>query len=108
MNVKTADLKNNLSKYLRRVRAGKTLTVFDRDTAIATISPVVVAPADQDPAWQRERAVIIAKFAKVGLVATPPLNRPPKQIFHDIIPVLAPDGRTDINTIDLVRGGRDY
>ena len=44
MNVKTAELKNNLSRYLRRVRAGKTLTVFDRDTAIAVLSPVPTSP----------------------------------------------------------------
>ncbi len=108
MNVKTADLKNNLSKYLRRVRAGKTLTVFDRDTPIATLSPVVPAAPDDDAAWQRERAATIAKYAKAGLHLTPPLKRPPPFPLADIIPTLAPDGRTDIKTIDLVRGGRDY
>ena len=108
MNVKTADLKNNLSKYLRRVRAGKTFTVFDRDTPIATLSPVVPAATDDDVAWQRERAATIAKYAKAGVHITPPLKRPPSPIFADIMPSVAPDGRTDIKTIDLVRGGRDY
>lgn len=34
-----ADLKANLSAYLRKVRAGRTLTVLDRDTPIARIVP---------------------------------------------------------------------
>jgi antitoxin (DNA-binding transcriptional repressor) of toxin-antitoxin stability system len=35
-----ADLKANLSKHLRRVRAGRTVTVFDRDVPIAQIIPL--------------------------------------------------------------------
>lgn len=105
MNVKTADLKNNLSKYLRRVREGKTVTVFDRDKPIATIAPVVT---DDDVSWQRERASIIAKYAKAGIKITPPLKRPPPHPLADLEPTVAPDGRRDINTVELVRGRRDY
>lgn len=36
--VKIADLKANLSRHLRDVRGGRSLTVFDRDTPIATLS----------------------------------------------------------------------
>jgi len=35
-----ADLKAHLSEHLRKVRAGRTLTVFDRDTPVARIVPV--------------------------------------------------------------------
>ena len=34
-----ADLKANLSRHLRRVRGGRTLTVFDRSTPVAQIVP---------------------------------------------------------------------
>jgi antitoxin (DNA-binding transcriptional repressor) of toxin-antitoxin stability system len=39
MKVGIADLKAHLSQHLRRVRAGRTLTVLDRDTPIARIVP---------------------------------------------------------------------
>jgi prevent-host-death family protein len=34
-----ADLKAHLSQHLRKVRAGRTLTVVDRDTPVAQIIP---------------------------------------------------------------------
>jgi prevent-host-death family protein len=34
-----ADLKAHLSEHLRKVRAGRTLTVLDRDTPVAQIVP---------------------------------------------------------------------
>lgn len=37
--VKVAELKARLSEYLRRVRRGHPLTVFDRETPIAHIVP---------------------------------------------------------------------
>lgn len=39
MNVNIADLKNNLSRHLARVREGTELTVLDRDTPVARIVP---------------------------------------------------------------------
>ena len=39
INVRIADLKSRLSEYLRNVRRGSSLTVFDRDTPIAKIVP---------------------------------------------------------------------
>jgi prevent-host-death family protein len=38
-SVNIADLKNNLSRYLARVREGAELTVLDRDTPVARILP---------------------------------------------------------------------
>ena len=37
--VGVADLKANLSRHLRRVRSGRTLTVLDRNTPVAQIVP---------------------------------------------------------------------
>jgi prevent-host-death family protein len=38
--VRIADLKARLSEYLRAVRRGESIAVFDRDTPIAQIVPV--------------------------------------------------------------------
>ena len=38
--VKIAELKARLSEYLRAVRRGETVAVFDRDTQVAQIVPV--------------------------------------------------------------------
>jgi len=38
-NVRIADLKSRLSAHLRKVRAGRAITVLDRDTPIAQIVP---------------------------------------------------------------------
>jgi len=53
-NVTTADLKNNLSRYLREVRAGEALTVLSRDVPVARLmplqprtSPLVTRPPDR-------------------------------------------------------------
>jgi len=43
-----ADLKAHLSEHLRKVRAGQTLTVVDRDTPVATIVPYETAAASLD------------------------------------------------------------
>lgn len=38
-SVGIADLKAHLSQHLRKVRAGRTLTILDRDTPVAQIVP---------------------------------------------------------------------
>ena len=38
--VKIADLKSHLSRHLRDVRAGGTLTILDRDTPVARLVPI--------------------------------------------------------------------
>jgi antitoxin (DNA-binding transcriptional repressor) of toxin-antitoxin stability system len=43
-SVNIADLKNNLSRHLARVRAGAELTVLDRDTPVARILPFAHRP----------------------------------------------------------------
>jgi prevent-host-death family protein len=43
-SVNIADLKNNLSRYLARVREGAELTVLDRDTPVARILPFAPRP----------------------------------------------------------------
>jgi prevent-host-death family protein len=58
--VRIAELKSQLSKYLRAVRRGETIAVLDRDTPVAQIVPVpgqaalrVRKPAPGTPAPNR-------------------------------------------------------
>ena len=44
--LRVAELKARLSQYLRAVRAGRSLTVFDRDTPVARLVPVEPGPGD--------------------------------------------------------------
>ena len=106
MNVKIADLKNNLSRYLARVRqTGETIIVCDRDEPIASLSPI---QQDADAEWRRYREECLARAKKIGLEIDIPLTRRNPVAKPKANPTIAPDGRTDIHTIDLVRGKRDY
>ena len=106
MKVKTAELKNNLSRYLRRVReTGETIVVYDRDKPIAMLGPL---PERElfDPKLKIELDQMQVRFAKVGLELRRPdvlLNRLPK-----IKPTPAPDGRTDTDSVQEMRQGRDW
>jgi len=54
--VRIAQLKAHLSEHLRRVRAGRTLTVFDRDTPVAKIVPYAAeAPLEIRRATRKPR-----------------------------------------------------
>jgi prevent-host-death family protein len=44
--LRVAELKARLSHYLRAVRDGRSLTVYDRDTPIARLVPVEPGPGD--------------------------------------------------------------
>jgi len=106
MNVKIADLKNNLSRYLARVRdTGETIIVCDRDEPVATLSPI---HRDDDAEWQRYREECLARAKQIGLKIEVPLQRPTRKCMPNVTPRTAPDRRTDIRTIDLTRKGRNY
>ena len=44
--LRVAELKARLSHYLHAVRAGRSLTVYDRDTPVARLVPMAPGPAD--------------------------------------------------------------
>jgi prevent-host-death family protein len=54
--VKIADLKNNLSRHLARVRRGGELTVFDRETPVARIVPFTPVAANGNRSAERSGA----------------------------------------------------
>ncbi len=47
MNVGTRELKNHLSRYLRRVRAGQVVRVTDRGKVVAEVRPVEKPSSDE-------------------------------------------------------------
>ncbi len=75
--VRIAELKAKLSEYLRVVRGGETIAVFDRETPVAQIVPV-----------RTPSALRIRKPAP----GTPPLNRvhlpKPAKLSIDIVQLL--------------------
>lgn len=70
--VKIADFKSRLSEHLRSVRAGRTLTILDRETPIARVVP-----------WRDRDA---------GLRSRPPLASAPK-LGRIKLPAPLPIGR---------------
>jgi len=61
--VKIADLKNNLSRHLARVRRGGVLTVYDRGTPVARIVPFVPRDGTKGRATAAERDQERARLA---------------------------------------------
>jgi antitoxin (DNA-binding transcriptional repressor) of toxin-antitoxin stability system len=106
VKVKTAELKNNLSRYLRRVReAGETILVYDRDKPVAILGPL---PAGEmlDPKQKVELDEMQLRFAEVGLELRQPsvlVKKLPK-----VKTTPAPDNRSDFITVQEMRRERDW
>jgi prevent-host-death family protein len=70
--VKIADLKNNLSRHLARVRQGREITVLDRDTPVARLVPFVAGEASGRRSSKNgtpEVAERIAELTKQGVLS---------------------------------------
>ena len=76
--VGVAELKARLSEYLRRVRAGGTVTVLDRNREIARIVPL----ESSDPLIVRKRSGLIRCLADIPLP-------PPLELDIDVLELLA-------------------
>ena len=76
--VRVADLKSKLSAHLRKVRAGRTVTVLDRTVPIARIVP-----------YEEEGGALTVR---TPLPDAPSLKQlplpPPLQLHHDIVELL--------------------
>ena len=109
MEVKTGDLKNNLSRYLKQVaQTGESLTILDRNRPVAKLTPWRGKKTTRKTAWEKEREKTLAKAAKLGIKITIPEKEPLPLWKNAIDPVIAPDGRTDINSVVEMRRERDY
>lgn len=106
MEVRIADLKNNLSRHLKTMqRKGESIIILDRNEPIGIISPITTS---EDIAWRLEREATLARAKQLGVKLTIPERRPGR--LDDILgkPTIAPDGRTDINTVVEMRAEKDY
>jgi antitoxin (DNA-binding transcriptional repressor) of toxin-antitoxin stability system len=81
--LRVAEFKAKLSAYLRQVRGGRELTIYDRDQPIARVIPIATAST----LAVREPAVRYAKLGDIPLA--PPLPR-----AGDIVDLLLEDRRS--------------
>lgn len=63
--VKIADLKNNLSRHLARVRKGAELTVLDRSTPVARLVPYVA----DDEAGEADGFTRVDELVRQGVLS---------------------------------------
>ena len=86
--VGTAELRQNLSAYLRRVERGERLVVTDRNRPVATLAPLGEAPG-------------LARLLAEGLVSTPeqPLEIKPVKLSRD---------SAGTRALEDVRGEHDF
>jgi prevent-host-death family protein len=76
MNVGTKQLKNNLSRYLRLVRAGERVVVTDRGVAVAELCSLAPSKRrDEDVLLELERAGIITRGGGRSRVVAPVVPR---------------------------------
>jgi antitoxin (DNA-binding transcriptional repressor) of toxin-antitoxin stability system len=109
MNVKTGELKNNLSRYLKRLaETGESITILDRDRPVAKITSIRGKRGAPESTWAKERIRLLAKAVKLGIKITIPEKEPGPLRGMKFRPQIAPDGRTDIETVNEMRREKDY
>jgi prevent-host-death family protein len=109
MRVKTADLKNNLSRYLQRLlQTRESITILHRNRPVARIVPLRGRAGASDAEWAEERESIQAKAARKGVKIRMTEEAPPPMKDLDVKPTPAPDRRTDIETVTRLRREKAY
>jgi prevent-host-death family protein len=79
-NVGIADLKAHLSRHLKAVRRGETITVLDRDTPVARLVPIDVTA----------NGLVIHRPKKPGRLSDVKLP-PPSGMKTDVVKLLVED-----------------
>jgi prevent-host-death family protein len=74
--VTISQLKNQLSAFLKKVRAGKTIVIFDRDEPVAKLERI------RDELYPDER---LSRLARAGLLRRPS-RRMPLEILREQAP----------------------
>jgi prevent-host-death family protein len=109
MKVKTGELKNNLSRYLKQLaETGESITILDRNRPVARITPLRGKRGAKRSVWAQERADLLEKASKLGIKLSVPETEPRQLRNIPIIPRIAPDGRQDIGTVAGMRKEKDY
>jgi prevent-host-death family protein len=81
--IRVAEFKAKLSEYLRSVRRGNEITIYDRDQPIARVVPI----AKSSPLSVREPSV---RYARLGDIPLPP----PLGQTVDVVELLLDDRRS--------------
>ena len=81
--IRVAEFKARLSEYLRAVRQGRELTIYDRDQPIARVVPI----SQSKPLEVREPAVRYANLGEIELPA-------PLAHAGDVVDLLLEDRRS--------------
>ena len=105
MRVKTAELKANLSRYVRHVReSGEPVEIFLRDELVAYLTPAEGAHhlTPDEMAKQRD---LESSFSEAGLICQ--LARPAVKI-PAVNPSVAGDGREDRVTVAELRAEKAW
>jgi prevent-host-death family protein len=76
--IRVAEFKAKLSEYLRAVRHGRELTIYDRDHPIARVVPVT----QQTPLVVREP---VTRYGTLGQIELPPPLALPADIVDDLL-----------------------
>jgi prevent-host-death family protein len=90
---RVAELKARLSEYLRAVRNGHEVTIYDRDTPIARLVPL-----EQARAAQLVIRKPIRKYKNLGEIPMPP----PVNIGIDVVDVLVEDRNAELERDTLL------
>lgn len=107
MKVKTGELKNRLSYYLRQIKeSGEAIEVCARDDTVAFLVPVPSGDlGGVNPAIRREEEALRRRLATVGLVLESPMERIELPAAEA---QLAGDGSREVRTVAAIRGERGW
>jgi prevent-host-death family protein len=82
LHVKIGELRNKLSALLRRVKAGETILVYDRDKPVARIQPAAEAKPTKFKNDKERLAWLIAR----GIVLPPKNPNPDWSFLNEPLP----------------------
>ncbi len=88
-------LKNQLSAYLRKVKAGETVIVCDRDTPIARLEPIGTAKSSETSEERFARMIAEGKLI-------PPKNPMPHDKLMEILRQEPPASRTGKSLLEAL------
>ncbi len=107
MKVKSAELKANLSRYLKTVRETKEpIEILIREEPVAYLTPIEQKSDIESSEEMKKLLHLKQALAKDGIILS--LNDIPTGAKSTPEPVVAHDGRTDMNSIQELRAEKDW
>ncbi len=89
-NAKISEIRDHLSEYLRTVRKGETVIVYDRDTPVARLEPVPASARNTPSSYRRALAAGIllpprTVDDKIGKLGPPPKAKRPARLVDALV-----------------------